>query len=142
MGVKVKQWKGAWWIFINHDKQRKSKRVGVGDQGKRAAKEAARQIQARLALGQWPFAKEQPDTPTLREYATDWLSHYVAVATKPRTQELYASMFQRHVFPTLGDKRLDEIEREDYGGSLPRKQRAAMKQRSKLARTERRRCTR
>jgi integrase len=122
MGVKVKQWKGAWWIFINHDKQRKSTRVGIGDSGKRAAIEAARQIQARLALGQWPFGEEQrKNVPTLREYASDWLTHYVAVATKPRTQELYASMLQRHVYPVLGDKRLDEIEREDIRRLLAEK---------------------
>ena len=111
MGVKVKMWKGAWWAFINHNKKRKAKRFGVGDSAKRTAKAFAQQMQARLALGQWSFDRE--DVPTLREYATDWLSHYVAVATKPRTQERYASMLHRHVFPALGDRRLDDIERED-----------------------------
>ena len=44
MGVKVKEWKGAWWIFINFEKRRKSKRVGVGEGGKKAAKQAARKL--------------------------------------------------------------------------------------------------
>lgn len=26
MGVKVREWKGAWWVFINHKGQRKAKR--------------------------------------------------------------------------------------------------------------------
>ena len=26
MGVKVKEWKGAWWVFINHQGHRKAKR--------------------------------------------------------------------------------------------------------------------
>jgi len=51
MGVKVKQWKEAYWIFVNHRGQRKARRVGVGPQGKKAATVAAEQIQARLALG-------------------------------------------------------------------------------------------
>ena len=52
MAVKVRQRKGAWWLFIDHNGQRKAKRVGVGDAGKRAAHEAARIIEARLALGE------------------------------------------------------------------------------------------
>jgi hypothetical protein len=30
MAVKVKAWKGAWWIFIDHRGQRKAKGVGAG----------------------------------------------------------------------------------------------------------------
>lgn len=33
MGVKIRQWKGAWWIFINHHGMRKARRVGIGELG-------------------------------------------------------------------------------------------------------------
>ena len=51
MGVQVKEWKGAWWIFVNHKGQRKAKRVGEGKAWHRAALTAAEKIQARLVLG-------------------------------------------------------------------------------------------
>ena len=59
MGVKIRQWKGAWWIFIDHQGMRKAKRIGVGEPAKKAAKQAAQQIQARLALGQPAFQSEK-----------------------------------------------------------------------------------
>lgn len=52
MGVTIRERKGAWWIFINHQGSRKAKRVGVGAPAKKAAQYAAQQIRARLALGQ------------------------------------------------------------------------------------------
>src|SRR5688572_21740025 len=41
MSVKVKEWKGAWWVFINHHGSRKAKRIGVGAAGKKAAQHVA-----------------------------------------------------------------------------------------------------
>ncbi len=109
MGVTVKQWKGAWWLFVNHRGQRKAKRVGVGDTGKKAAKEAAQKLQARLALG--GPVREETETPTLAEYAPTWLKSYASVECKPRTYELYDSMLRLHILPTLGSLRLSEITR-------------------------------
>ena len=39
MGVKAREWKGAWWVFVNHQHQRKARRIGGGADGKKAAKE-------------------------------------------------------------------------------------------------------
>jgi hypothetical protein len=44
MGVKVREWKEAWWLFIDHKGKRKARRVGVGKEGQRAAKTAAEKI--------------------------------------------------------------------------------------------------
>ena len=51
MGVRVKSWKGAWWIFIDHQRQRRARRVGVGTRGKKLADDLAIKIQARLLEG-------------------------------------------------------------------------------------------
>ena len=64
MAVKVREWKGAWWVFVDHEGRRKAKRVGVGRTGKRAAETAAEQIQARLTLGDWsPLETTAPAAP-------------------------------------------------------------------------------
>ncbi len=73
MSVKVKQHKGAWWIFINHKGKRKAKRIGSS---KRAAEIAAEKIQAKIALGQF----EIKDEKTLRPFDVHfchWLDTYV-----------------------------------------------------------------
>ena len=51
MGVKVREHRGALWLFIDHDGKRKARRVGAGKVGKKAAELAAVKIQARLAEG-------------------------------------------------------------------------------------------
>lgn len=37
MGVKVKEWKGAWWVFVDHQGRRKAKRAGPGPRGRKLA---------------------------------------------------------------------------------------------------------
>ena len=125
MGVTVREWKGAWWLFVNHQGQRKAKRVGTGEAGKRAALEAAAKVQAKLVLGE-RFQKE-PKAPRLADYGPTWIQSYVRLTCKPRTVELYESMFQRHVLPTIGHLRLTEITREQLRLLLAGKADAGLK---------------
>ena len=39
MGVKVRFYRGAWWIFINHHGRRRSKKIGDQQTALRIAKE-------------------------------------------------------------------------------------------------------
>ncbi len=110
MGVKVKEWKGAWWVFVNHRGQRKAKRVGVGDQGKKAAKEVARQIQARLALGQSAFQRDTAGVK-VEDYAETWLER-IKHTRKPSTHADYRKILDCHILPTLRGLDLKEATRE------------------------------
>ena len=47
MGVKVKFYRGAWWVFIDHLGRRRSKKVG--DQ--QAAQRIAKELRERLGRG-------------------------------------------------------------------------------------------
>jgi hypothetical protein len=47
MGVKVRFWKGAWYIFIDHGGRRRAKKVGDCE----TANNVARRIRERLSLG-------------------------------------------------------------------------------------------
>ncbi len=125
MGVTVKQWKGAWWIFVNHHGQRKAKRVGTGNDGKKAAKAAATKIQGRLASGE-PL-REQPSATTLAAYAASWLKSYAAVECKPRTHELYESMLRVHILPTLGTSPLTDLKRDQIRDLLAAKAETGLK---------------
>ncbi len=52
MGAKVRERDCAWWVFVNRQGRRKANRIRPGESGRKAAREAAAKIQARLALGE------------------------------------------------------------------------------------------
>jgi len=110
MGVTIREWKGAWWIFINHHGTRKAKRIGTGAVGKKAAKQAAEQIQARLALGQTAFDRPQTSL-TLEAYVETFLER-IEQTRKHTTHADYRKIFDRYVFPVFKGQDLQQITRE------------------------------
>ncbi len=113
MAVKVKFWKGAYWVFINHQGLRKAKRVGEGEKAKRAAQRAAEILQGKLAAGDTsPLEASRARTPTLKDFAEEWLRTAVALHLKPATQENYRIAMRRHWLPALGSLPLAAITRE------------------------------
>ena len=110
MGVTIREWKGAWWIFINHHGTRKAKRIGSGAVGKKAAKQAAQQIQARLALGQTAFDRPQTSV-TLDAYVETFLER-IEQTRKHTTHADYRKIFDHYVFPVFRGQDLQQITRE------------------------------
>jgi integrase len=112
-----KKGSGEWWVFINHNKKRKSKKIG----SKKAANSVAKEIEKRLARGDLGILKEE--TPTIAKYGEQWLySPYHEWADG--TRDNYGSAFTHHIKPALGKKRLDEIGRKEvkaFIGTLKRK---------------------
>jgi len=115
MAVKVRERKGAWWVVIDHKGRRKSKRVGVGKEGKRAAHTAAEKIQAKLALGDTDLLNEGTANPpvTFERYAMRWLETHAGQACKFSTARIYGANLKRHVFPILGGKPVSTLCRTD-----------------------------
>jgi integrase len=79
MGVKVREKvKGSkvYWLFIDHNGQRKAKRVGTGKAGRKAANSAAEKIAAKLALGDLSVVEPEPVQTSPTSFATlynEWL---------------------------------------------------------------------
>ena len=69
MGVKVKFWKGAWWIFIDHHGRRKAKCVGARETALRIAKT----LRERLARADLHLPLLDTASPTLRTYVGSWV---------------------------------------------------------------------
>jgi integrase len=114
MAVKVKAWKGAWWIFIDHRGQRKAKRVGPGPAGKKAAELAAIKLQARLVEGETRILHEvAPPQITFGAYAQQWLERYATHTCKFSTVRIYEVNLRRHVLPVLGPKPIEGVARTD-----------------------------
>ena len=119
MGVRTREKpkdSGIWWVFINHQGKRVSRKVGT----KAAAQNVAEQIQARLTLGQDALPTAKPKLPTLAEYYERIKKTYIKTATRHRTQEIYKINFTLHINPVLGSKSLDEISRADIRDFIAR----------------------
>jgi integrase len=111
MGVKVREKKpGEWWLFINHQGKRTSRKVGSQE----AAERAKNEIEARLTLQQFeveaPKRKEE-QLPTYVEYATLWLTDQIKTVRRESTYHRYQEVLKRYAFPSIGGMRLDQIKR-------------------------------
>ena len=108
MGVTVREKikdSGEWWVFIAHQGRRTSRKVG----DRKAAREAAQKIQARLTLGKEAFGqKVKLPTPRLKDYLNRFEASYRGTL-KPGTWVSYESSMRVHILPELGNHRLDEI---------------------------------
>jgi integrase len=97
---------GEWWVFINHNNKRRSKKVG----DKKAANAVKREVEARLAKGELGMLKEK--CPTVAKYGLEWLDSPLREWTDS-TRSNHSGVFELHIKPALGSKRLDEVRRKD-----------------------------
>jgi len=110
MGVTVRQKiKGRgnpWWVFINHNGKRTSRRVG----DKPAAQAVASKIRAQLELGEFGLdVEEKEPDPTFKDYADSWISTTIPATCKASTVEDYQDILRIHVMPVFVDCKLPEI---------------------------------
>jgi len=108
---------GEWWVFINHQGRRRSKKIG----DKRTANAVARKVRERLAAGDIGILKAE--TPTIAKYGGQWLlsPHH---GWADGTRDNYGSAVSQHIKPTLGSKRLHAIGRMEvkaFIGTLKQK---------------------
>ena len=110
MGVNVRQkirGKGQpWWVFVNHNKKRASRKVG----DKKSAEVVASAIRAKIQLGEFGLEGKKP-VPTFTEYADIWLKTDVTASCKQSTAENYRGFLKRQVLPAFGDCKVCDISR-------------------------------
>src|SRR5438128_5524626 len=113
MAVKVREWKGAWWLFVDHRGKRRAKRIGIGKDGKKRAKEHAKTIEARLTLGDLGILAQDSAVPTFATLAEEWLVKYPALhAIADSTLENHRSFTKHHLVPFFGRMRVTTITAE------------------------------
>lgn len=113
MAVKVREkpkGSGVWWIFIDHQGKRKSKKIGSDI---RLAREVAKKIEAKLTLGEFGFDKDNPPKVLFKNYAEQWLEGYVKATCKYSTYKTYLLSLNKHLIRAFGKKDLEAISRED-----------------------------
>ena len=116
MGVTVRKKDNKWYVFINHNGQRKAKCVG---ENRAAAVQVKRVLEAKLALGDiGVFGEPGSPMPLFSEYADTWLKDHARLVCKPSTIDGYESVLRQHLRPRFASKRLNEIKRSDIKGLI------------------------
>lgn len=111
MGVKVREkppGSGEYWIFINHNGRRKSKKIGKDEE---LANEVAEKIKAKLVLGELKVERINEKCPTFKEYADIWIN--LPSDRKEATTDNYRAGLKKHIFPFIGNYRITDISRKD-----------------------------
>jgi integrase len=106
---------GEFWVFINHKGKRKSKKIG----SKKAANQAKKDIEIRLARNDLGFLKRKPST--LRQYGQQYVDNPL-YEWADRTRKNYQDIFRLYIDThEIANKPLDEIRRKqvrDWIGDL------------------------
>jgi len=119
---KVKGRGNPWWVFINHDGKRTSRRVG----DKPAGQAVASKIRAQLELGEFGLEVEENKMPTFKEYSESFMDGYSRFNHKETTRASYRDVLRLHLLPTFGNQSLDQITRKDVKGFIHQKQREGL----------------
>ena len=117
MGVKIREKRpGQWWIFVNQGGKRTSRKVGSLE----AAQEAASIIEAKLTLKEFVVAspKKVDKMPTYAEYAVLYLEGEIKPIRKKGTYDRYKAAFDKHIFPKIGKRPINEISQADIRAFL------------------------
>lgn len=111
MGVTVRKRGNQWYVFINHNGQRKAKCIG---ENHAAAVQVKRVLEAKLALGDiGVFGDAGSKTPTFGDYADLWLKDHARLVCKRSTIDGYESVLRQHLRPRFESRHLNEINRSD-----------------------------
>lgn len=108
MGVKVREKKkgsGEWWIFINHNGHRTSRRIG----DRSTAIAIAKRLQAKLVDDSFRIETPKPRNDTFGQYAKQWVETRAKIGLKYSTYRGYRLIIQKHLIPAFGGLPLKDL---------------------------------
>src|SRR5215510_7440091 len=111
MGVRVRFWKGAYWVFIHLAGQRKAQKIGP-DQ--RLANQVAKKIRRLIARGEFRFPDriDARAREGFRALADEWLRTVQGVHDiRPNTLDNYRTAIVNHLIPRFGTTPVKAITR-------------------------------
>lgn len=125
MGVTIREkvkGSGVYWIFINHQGKRKSKKIG----SKTAANRVKKEIERKLALGHLEIKKKK--SSTFKEYSDIWETITLPSICKPSTISDYKALLRNHILPELKNVELSQINRMTVKNFLMQKYNSGLSQ--------------
>jgi integrase len=103
---------------IQFRKDGRSRRLKLGEHGRLTAEEArseAKKLLGAVETGVDPVKERRKarSVRTLREVSEEYMRLHVEMKRKPGTVEQYGILLGRHILPTLGSRRINDIHRID-----------------------------
>ena len=120
MGVKIREkpkGSGVFWVFVNYNGVRKSKKIGTDEQ---EAATVAEKIKATLVLNDLDIEKPQIKKQPFGEYSQKWLA-FIKTNRRESTFERYDQVLKSHILPVFEKKSLDGITRGNIRDFLIKK---------------------
>ena len=111
MGVRVRFWKGAHWVFVNVGGRRKAQKIGPD---RRLADQVARKVRRAIARGEFRIADRAPERAAsgFKAGAEEWLRTCRGVRNiRPNTLDNYRTAVVTHLIPHFGATPLTAITR-------------------------------
>ena len=108
MGVKVRFRKKSWWVVLDHQGRRRSKKIG----DRVAAHDVARELRSRLVHGDLGIFKQKTPSETFAVFADRWLRE-VSSGLKASTHRFYEFNLRLHVIPVVGQRPVASFKRAD-----------------------------
>jgi integrase len=109
VGVKIKKLRGKWYLVIDYRNRRKTKVIGSD---RKLAETVRREVEARLALGDFGIFEDKSAEMTFGDYEAKWETQYVDTKVKRSTAARYKSVMALHVLPRFKDVPLVQISRD------------------------------
>jgi len=109
MKVNLRQRGRYWHVFVSYRGHRWAKSLGPS---KQRAEQIAREIEARLVLGDLGiFGEGKSAVPPFADYGRMWLRQYAEIDCKRSTVAGYRSILETRLVPVFGSVPLDQITR-------------------------------
>ena len=128
MAARVKQDRGAWWVFISHAGKRRKQRFGPTKADKRQAERYADAINVKIAAAKLDMAGMRTEDPIAREkrgrvalpfdrVVRDWLVER-SPTFKPSYRISAGTLIEKHLVPFFGSMDLREIGESEILGYI------------------------
>ncbi|HME69084.1 MAG TPA: site-specific integrase [Myxococcota bacterium] len=118
VGVKVRFFRGSWWVVVHHQGKRRQKRIG---RDKRLAEQVAKEIRTKLLLGEFSVRPTAEAAIPFDRFAQDWLHIQVELPIKRnlrgalslRSRDIHEGNLRRHLVPFFAGRDLRKIRAAD-----------------------------
>src|SRR5262245_20693146 len=101
---------------FNNEQQRGSCRT----KNKQDAEVIANEVRRKLLMGQTGLLPPE-QAPTFKDKMNDWFDLYAVVECEDQTQGLYRQVIDQHLIPAFGNRRINQITREDVARFIAKK---------------------